>query len=219
MGTNEVLILMTTAALVGVAHTLLGPDHYLPFIALARARRWTNSKALRITILCGICHVLSSVLIGTAGLMFGIAVLRLEIFEAVRGNVAGWLLFGFGLAYTAWGLRYAFRKKLPQPSDANANAADTSTTPWILFIIFVFGPCEPLIPIFMYPAANASLMGVVAVTSVFCLFTVGTMVTIVYASLKGFAVLPKRIRLGNYAHAAAGFTILLCSAGMQIFGL
>ncbi|GAI12193.1 unnamed protein product, partial [marine sediment metagenome] len=28
----------------------------------------------------------------------------------------------------------------------------TSLTPWILFIIFVFGPCEPLIPLVMYPA-------------------------------------------------------------------
>ena len=32
--------LLLSAATIGVLHTALGPDHSLPFIALARARRW-----------------------------------------------------------------------------------------------------------------------------------------------------------------------------------
>jgi len=33
-------------------------------------------------------------------------------------------------------------------------------TPWALFIIFVLGPCEPLIPILMYPAAKQSFASI-----------------------------------------------------------
>ena len=37
----------------------------------------------------------------------------------------------------------------------------------ILFTIFVFGPCEPLIPILMYPAAKSSVAGMLLVAGVF----------------------------------------------------
>ncbi len=30
----------------------------------------------------------------------------------------------------------------------------SSITPWVLFVIFVLGPCEPLIPLLMFPAAS-----------------------------------------------------------------
>jgi len=36
--------LLAAAFGVGVVHTLLGPDHYLPFIMLARARAFTPSS-------------------------------------------------------------------------------------------------------------------------------------------------------------------------------
>ena len=48
-------------------------------------------------------------------------------------------------------------------------------TPWALFIIFVFGPCEPLIPVLMYPAAHANWLAVTAVCLAFGLATIGTM--------------------------------------------
>ena len=35
-----------------------------------------------------------------------------------------------------------------------------SMTPWVLFTIFLFGPCEPLIPLLMYPAAKGNMWGV-----------------------------------------------------------
>ena len=54
-----------------------------------------------------------------------------------------------------------------------------SMTPWILFAIFVFGPCEPLIPVLMYPAALQSVAGVLLVTSVFAVVTLATMLGVV----------------------------------------
>ncbi len=35
---HEIVVLGIAAASIGFFHTLLGPDHYLPFIVMARAR-------------------------------------------------------------------------------------------------------------------------------------------------------------------------------------
>lgn len=215
---TEFWILLGTAATLGFVHTVLGPDHYVPFIAIAKARNWSNRRALGITLVCGIGHVLSSALIGAVGLLIGTQVLKLEALESLRGSIAGWLLFGFGLAYMIWGIRRAIKKVAPSPVEIDKDNSKTSITPWVLFIIFVFGPCEPLIPILMYPAVTASVTGLIAVTVTFCLFTVGTMLVLVYAAVKGLSLVP-RFHLVRYAHALAGFVILTCGAGMSFLGL
>jgi len=80
-------------------HTLFGPDHYLPFIVMKKARNWSFAKTLSITIACGLGHVLSSVVLGLIGIAAGIALMKLEVFESFRGNIAAWALIGFGFAY------------------------------------------------------------------------------------------------------------------------
>ena len=89
---NELLLLMATAASIGVVHTLLGPDHYVPFIVLAKARGWSLARTAGITVLCGLGHVLSSVVLGMAGIALGLAVHRLGVAEdgrQVRTEEAG----------------------------------------------------------------------------------------------------------------------------------
>ena len=34
-------VLLVSALSIGFFHTLLGPDHYLPFILLSRSRNWS----------------------------------------------------------------------------------------------------------------------------------------------------------------------------------
>ena len=107
----ETAILSVTAASIGFLHTLFGPDHYLPFIVMSRAGRWTMKKTALITLLCGVGHVLSSVLLGLVGVAIGTAVTKLEVIEGARGNIAAWLLIGFGFAYFVWGLHRAIKGK------------------------------------------------------------------------------------------------------------
>ena len=104
---SESLALCLTAASIGAAHTLLGPDHYVPFVAMSRAGGWSTTKTLRVTAGCGMAHVAGSVAIGVVGPALGLAALGLEGLEAFRGDVAAWLLVGFGLAYLGWGLVHA----------------------------------------------------------------------------------------------------------------
>ncbi len=101
------LFLVGTAATIGLFHTVTGPDHFLPFIAMSRAGNWSLRTTVLVTAACGVGHVASSVVLGLAGLALGSAVLGLTRIEEFRGDVAGWLLLGFGLAYMVWGLRRA----------------------------------------------------------------------------------------------------------------
>ncbi len=232
----EIILLCGTAAVIGITHTLLGPDHYLPFIVMSRARHWSASRTAWLTLLCGLGHVLSSVLLGMIGVAFGIALTRLEWLEALRGNLAAWLLIGFGFAYFVWGVHRAIRNRPhhhPHTHDdgsihahshahvsehSHAHGADgRSLTPWILFTIFVFGPCEPLIPLLMYPAADASMIGMMLVAAVFTVATVGTMLGVVLLTTLGVSF----ARLGaleRYTHALAGATICLSGLAIQFLG-
>ena len=209
---EELNILLITAASIGFFHTLLGPDHYLPFVAISKARNWSNTKTMLLTILCGIGHVLSSVVLGLIGIAFGTALKKLEFIESIRGDLAAWALIAFGLVYLIWGLRRAYKNKHHHHHHENKNI-----TPWLLFIVFVLGPCEPLIPILMYPAAKSSLTGMILVASVFSLVTIATMTSIVYVLIGGFKFM-KLPSLERYSHALAGFVILLCGIAIQ-FGL
>ncbi|MDP8298129.1 MAG: sulfite exporter TauE/SafE family protein [Candidatus Orphnella occulta] len=235
--TSSLWLLCVTAASIGFLHTLFGPDHYLPFIVMKKARNWSFAKTLSITIACGLGHVLSSVVLGLIGIAAGIALMKLEVFESFRGNIAAWALIGFGFAYFLWGVRMAIRNK-PHTHihvhddekkhshhhshvDVHSHVHEDkvkSITPWILFVVFVLGPCEPLIPILMYPAAKGSLMGLILVTSVFGIVTLATMTGIVVIVSFGINLVPIK-KIERYTHALAGAAICLSGMAIQFLGL
>jgi hypothetical protein len=223
-------------ATVGVAgiHTLLGPDHYLPFIMLARARGWSMFRTLGVTAVCGLGHVASSVLLGGIGIALGLAVSNIEGLEGIRGNLAAWALVGFGTAYAAWGIRRAIRNARGlEPHDhhghvhlhshggdphSHESATGKATTFWALFVIFVLGPCEPLIPLFVLPAAQGSWGLALLTAAVFAAVTIGTMVLVTAAMLAGARLLPLG-RLERWSHAMAGGVIAASGLAIIYLGL
>jgi len=236
--TSEILVLSLSAAAIAFVHTVLGPDHYLPFVAMSKARGWSMRKTLKITLFCGLGHLLGSVLLGVVGITLGIQLSSLEWLESVRGNIAAWLLIGFGLAYMGWGLRQAYRNRPHTHWHSHEGVAhehvhshhqdhahvhereghSRSLTPWVIFIIFVLGPCEPLIPLLMYPAARESLAGVLVVTSVFGLVTVLTMTLVVGFAIAGLDAI-KLKPFERYGHAVAGSAILACGLVIAYLGM
>jgi nickel/cobalt exporter len=239
--TNELTLLALTAASVGLIHTLIGPDHYLPFIVMARVRRWSLTRTLGITLACGMGHVLGSIVLGALGIALGWAVGGLEWLEGIRSEVAAWLLLGFGLAYTVWGIRNAVRNRphshwhghgdgtihehrhthqeehlhVHETAAARHPPPRVGVTPWVLFVIFLFGPCEALIPILMYPAAAGHWWTVALVATVFALCTILTMLAIVAIGYLGVSRLAFG-RLERYSHALAGLAIVACGLAIQL---
>lgn len=236
--TDEFFILLTTTVSLALLHTLTGPDHYIPFVVIAKARNWNMKKTIWFTALCGIGHVGSSVLLGLIGIAFGIAVGKLEFLEGLRGNIISWLFTSFGLLYMVWGIRKAYKNKshkhLHYHIDEGFHEHDhthheehvhihegkekVNLTPWILFTIFIFGPCEPLIPIVMYPAAKHNYSEMNILTIIFSVITIATMIVLVTAASYGFKFLPIK-KFERYSHVLAGVTIFVCGLGMLFLGL
>ena len=236
--TNEFTLLLLTAVSIAFLHTLAGPDHYLPFIMISKARNWSLAKTSWFTVLCGLGHVGSSIVVGFVGIAFGLALSKLELFESVRGSIIAWLFAAFGLVYLVWGIYRILRNKPHVHKHYHGNGEEhlhehnhhkdhlhvheekskANITPWILFTIFVFGPCEPLIPIVMYPAAKHNFTELIIVTSVFSIVTILTMLTVVLIASYGIKLLPMKT-MEKYSHVMAGGTILLCGLGMVFLGL
>ena len=235
---SQILLLASAAASIGVIHTALGPDHYIPFIALSKSQNWSKFKTIWVTALSGLGHVGSSILIGVLGYWIGITLFSLESIESIRGDIAGWLLIILGLLYTIWGFKNSINNETHTHKHFHSDGTlhdhshghnhfdhahvhqekSSNTTPWVLFIIFVFGPCEPLIPLLIYPAASHNFFAVILISSIFAIVTIATMLIIVFLGLYGLSLIPME-KIQKHIHTLAGISILFCGIGIQFLGL
>ncbi len=228
--------LIGAAVVIAITHTALGPDHFLPFIMLSRARRWSVARTLWITAGCGVAHVSSSLMLGVVGVAVGMGVGAIHGLEDVRGTLAGWAMLAFGLAYGTWGVRRAVRHQDgvelhdhgghvhvhhdggPGHVHEGRPTADRNTAFWTLFILFVLGPCEPLVPLVILPASQGRWQLAGLVSAVFAAATVVTMLVIVALAHAGLAHV-RRGRLERWSHSLAGAVIAASGAGMVFLGM
>lgn len=225
----EMQLLLGTGISIALLHTLTGPDHYIPFIALSKSRNWTVSKTLFWTVTCGLGHVASSVLLALGGAAIGWSIKNIRIIENVRGGLASWVLLIFGLVYLIWGLystsKHKAHKHFESAADgsmyvfehnhlnANQPVERHRLTPWVMFIIFLLGPCEPMIPLLYFPAAQSSISGMVWLIVIYTSVTLFTMVSMVLLGFYGIAFLNTQ-KLEKHMHVLAGLTLCICGAGM-----
>jgi sulfite exporter TauE/SafE len=234
---SSLALLSFTAISIGFLHTILGPDHYLPFIVLSQAKKWPIRKTMIVTFLCGIGHVMSSVILGLIGIAVGISVTKLVSVESFRGNIAAWLFIAFGLVYMIISIRNLLRKRKHTHAHFHFNKGEHlhehnhqdehthihedgtfKTTPWVLFLIFVFGPCEPLIPLVMYPAAKHNMQGAVIVAILFSIVTIITMMSVVLTFNMGLNKINLK-PVEKYSHVIAGAMIFCSGLAIIVLGL
>lgn len=237
-----------TAAGIGFIHTLAGPDHYAPFAAMGAARNWSLPKTCAVTLACGTGHLAGSIVLGAVGIALGLALGGLEVIQTTRAEYAAWALLSFGLLYAVWGVRRAKRATPhrhwhkhdgvthshqhthfqehthvhdQQVTTAVPNSKVRQILPWVpwsIFVIFVLGPCEALIPVLMYPAASHNFIGLASVVAVFSVVTLLTMT--IMAVITRYGISAMRLKgIEKYGHSLAGMAIASCGASMVFLGL
>lgn len=153
---------VVVAAGVGVLHTLIGPDHYLPLVGLAHERGWSRRKLAGATLLFGVAHV------GTAALLALLATkFTPALVEMIAGADRARAIF-CGLMLVLFGVGILVRR------GANADRSLKSKT--LLGALAILGPCE-----WMWPAVSAGHGAIGATIAAFSLATLATMFFAVFA--------------------------------------
>ena len=224
--------LILSAITISFLHTISGPDHYLPFIVLSRSRKWSMYKTMGLTVVCGLGHILSSVVIGLIGVALGWQLAKLTWFQDIRGDISSWALLLFGLIYLVWGLWNAYTDRPHKHFDVYDDSVyvyehrhgspvypqqRVKVTPLVLLAIFVMGPSEPLVPLLFYSGTSKSTLEIGIVIAVFALATVLTMLAMVLLGLYGFSFF-RTYKLERYIHAISGAVVTICGVGMIFFG-
>lgn len=202
---NGLWLALAGAALsIGSLHTA-APDHWVPFVALARARGWSTGKTARVTLLCGFGHVTVSILFGLLGLFFGVTLLR-SVGERMSA-LAPLLLIGFGVIYALRGLKRAFAPRLHGHSHSHYDHVHEGprTSVWSLFLLFSADPCVAVVPL-MFAAAPLGLGKTLAIVLLYEAATLGTMLLLVLPARAGARLLQTPV-LERYGDAAAGGVI------------
>lgn len=219
-------MLVTVASVVGLVHTAAVPGHYLPFVAVGKSRGWSLPKTLMAVFVCGIAHVLSSFILGLAGIMVGLGVGVVERFQYDSGSVAKCLFFIFASAYLACGLYKALTRRPSHrinrwiTSDGSLiGGKDRSIlrepTFLALFAIFILGPCEMLAPLLVYPSSHLDWISTMAIAAVFSGATITAMLALVCLMWIGAGFINlRKPEISLWGDAATGVVLLFCALFM-----
>jgi len=224
--TQAGLALVLTTVLTALVHTLI-PDHWLPFVLVSRAERWTVKKTVTLTAISALMHVTVSIGLGLAIVLAGrgaeLAVSGLaERLEAL----SGWLLVLFGAGYTSWflyrgGHVHSFGvHPHHHPHDVEPPASEPAglraLSGYALTFIVGFNPCILVIPC-IYGAARLGYLTLAAVALAFGLSTVVSMVVVTLAGLRGTSRLTSPF-LTRYGEAFSGALIALTGLVVLLAG-
>lgn len=198
------LSLLGTGFATAFLHAAL-PTHWLPFVLVGRAQRWSLSRLLGAVGAAGLAHIATTALVGGLIVVAGLA-LDQWISGLLPWLSAG-LLFLFGAFYLA---RATLRRPqtaggpqldLPEPSVSHAAAF------WGLVAMMAVSPGEVLLPIYLSQAKEGMLV-LAALTLAFAAGTVAGMSVFTLLARAGWSVL-RLERWARYEGAVLGVALIL----------
>jgi hypothetical protein len=209
---NPTSILLISSASAAFFHAL-APDHWMPFVAIAKAQKWHKFKLFWVTLISAIGHVGISIIVGIVGITLGFSLSKLHDIEGQRGEISLWLLIGFGIAYMLWGLKKARQQSREEIKKDKKKVIKV----WTLIAIFILGPCEPLIPL-LFLGYKYGYAGVISVSIIFSGITILMMLLQTLLAFKGAQLIKDNIA-ERYSHAFAGLVIALTGVLVMLLGI
>jgi hypothetical protein len=204
------LVLIGAVAAVGVLHTLV-PDHWLPITLIARQRRWSRAETARAALGAGTGHVVSTLLIGLAVWLAGVAfAMRFGTLVSLASSIA---LIGFG----GWIALSSLRELREHGGDhahshGEAPAASSRTA---LLLILGSSPMVEGIPAF-FAAGKYGPGLIAAMAAVFAAATIVTYILLCVYSTAGL----QRVKLGpieRYGEVLSGSLIALVGCAFLVW--
>jgi threonine/homoserine/homoserine lactone efflux protein len=224
---SQPVLLFQLSCWTAIIHALI-PDHWLPFVLMARAQRWSDRRTIALVALAGFLHVLISIAFGAFGIAFGAGSAHFLAERTGRSLefLAGCLLVFFGIGYGVWAhlreARVHGGREAGDPTLGHVHAHGHLLERWFrtvvtggaLVVIIGISPCALLVPI-LFAASSQGMLPLVAAGMGFALCTIGTMVIITVLALRGMRQLQLRFftrygdLIGGMLIAAVGVLVLL----------
>ena len=169
--------------LVGVAaiHALL-PTHWLSFVLVARAQKWSRGRMLEVVLISGFGHVVSTTLVGLAAAALGKGVHKYV--DRLDTPLPAFILAAFGLYYLVMGWRREGHRHCAHDHSEDPIQADKVAV-WALFVEMTLSPCETLIPIF-FASGGLSWPTLLLMALVMSAITILAMGILAYVGFTGY---------------------------------
>jgi hypothetical protein len=209
--------ILATGFAVAFLHGAL-PNHWLPFVLVARRQGWASGKTLAITAVAGLGHAAITMLLGLALVATGMALG--DRLGPVLPYFAGGLLMALGLfdlARNSRGdghLHLPFLGRLaPAPAlagELGAPALSDRSAILGLFAILALSPCEAFLPVYL-SGLRFGWGGFAVLSLALTLAAVASMTGLTGLSLAGARWLGLE-RAGRYEGAVLGAALVLLGA-------
>lgn len=186
------LQLLTGALLLSLLHAAI-PNHWAPVLAVARAERWSLRRAVGVTLVAGLAHVLSTVLLGLAlGLLGWRLSARFSQFASVAAPA---LLVAIGLLYAFSGPGHTHPDPNPVPMRPRSRVVLGLAATMFL------APCLE-IQTFFLAAGTQGMATLALIMTTYLVVSVGAMSALVAVAHTGL----RRLNLSGLARHERRFT-------------
>lgn len=199
-----ILSLLGVGFVTAFLHAAL-PTHWLPFVLVGRAQRWTLPRMLGAVTAGGLAHIVTTAIVG--GLIVAAGLAMDQWVSGLLPHLSALLLFVFGAFYLS---RSLIRRpvsasgptvELAEPAVSHAAAF------WGLVAMMALSPGEVLLPIYLSQAEEGlAILG--GLTLVFALGTVAGMTVFTLAARAGWSVL-RLERWARYEGAVLGGALIV----------
>ena len=181
------------------------PTHWLPFVLVGRAQRWSLSTTLGSVAAAGLAHIAVTAVVGGLIVAAGLA-----LDQWIRGLLpwlSALLLFGFGLFYLS---RATLRKPVPAAGPELETPEPTVSQAaafWGLVAVMAASPGEVLLPLYL-SSAEEGLMVLALLTLVLAIGTVMGMAVFTTLARAGASIL-RLERWARYEGAILGVALIV----------
>jgi hypothetical protein len=181
------------------------PTHWLPFVLVGRAQRWSLAQVMSAVVTAGLAHIFTTAVVGSLIVVAGLALDRW--IAGVLPWISAGLLFAFGAFY----LVRALIKRPVLAGGPPMDFAEPSVSHRAAFIGLVatlaISPGEVLLPFYLSQATQGFAV-LAALTVVFAIGTVAGMAAFTALARAGYSVL-RLERWARYEGAALGLSLIL----------
>lgn len=162
------------------------PTHWLPFVLVGRAQRWTLRRTLGAVVAAGLAHIATTAVVGGLIVLAGLALN--QWISGLLPHLSAALLMIFGAFYLT---RATLKRPVPAggpPLETPEPAVTDSAAFWGLVAMMAVSPGEVLLPIYL-STAEEGLVVLGLLTLAFAAGTVAGMTVLTTLARAGASIL------------------------------